>query len=181
MNISREKFEQLALAEMDTLFRVARRLTRDAIAAQDLVQETYLRALGAAGSFNLEQFGIRPWLLRIMQNLYISRGEREKKQPHGVPDEKLNAVADPDLSMAELAGSELFDSMDEKMVAALENLPSEYQQAMLLWAVEDLSYKEIASVLEVPIGTVMSRLYRARERLSTELREYALKGRLIRE
>jgi len=76
MNPSREQFEQLALAQLDTLYRVARRLCRTGGEAEDLVQETYVRALRAAESFQLEEFGIRPWLLRIMRNLHASRAQR---------------------------------------------------------------------------------------------------------
>ena len=74
-----------------------------------------------------------------------------------------------------------FQAMDEQLVKALEQLPEDYRTVMLLWAVEDLSYKEIAITLDVPIGTVMSRLHRARQRLSKELRPFALKQGIIRE
>jgi len=178
---TRKQFESLALEQLDTLYRVARRLTGDAGRAQDLVQETYLRALRGAADFKLEDFGIRPWLLRIMHNLHTSRAERESRQPRAMDDQHLatfSAEPAPPPTGDEQA---LFDSMDEQLVAALENLPPEYQQVMLLWAVEDLSYREIAAALDVPIGTVMSRLYRARQSLSQRLREYALGQRLIRE
>ena len=135
---------------------------------------------GAEG-FNLEEFGIRPWLLRIMQNLHISRAEREGRQPRTIDDQQLASVSQEALP-ADLTGTQaLYDSMDEQLVAALDELPDEYQQVMLLWAVEELSYKEIAVVLDVPIGTVMSRLHRARQRLSDQLRGYAQKQGLIRE
>src|SRR4051812_3362147 len=76
-----EQFEQLALEQLDTLYRVARRLTRDANRAEDLVQETYVRALRARETFDLTTHGIRPWLLRIMHNVNVSRAEREVRQP----------------------------------------------------------------------------------------------------
>ncbi len=180
MKPSREEFERLALEQLDTLFRVARRLTGDAGSAEDLVQETYLRALRAADGFQLEQFGIRPWLLQILHNLHISRSERERRQPYAVNDQQLAGTMDehPPLPPAE---DGLFDSMDEQLAAALESLPPEYQEVMLLWAVEDFSYKEISDALKIPIGTVMSRLHRARQRLSNQLRNFALKEGLIRE
>jgi RNA polymerase sigma-70 factor (ECF subfamily) len=181
MKPSRQQFEKLALEQIDTLYRVARRLTHDASRAEDLVQETYLRALRGADGFNLEEFGIRPWLLRIMQNLHVSRSEREKRQPHAVDDQQLTSVGQPE-QVAEPSGdAAVFDSMDEHLVTALDDLPDEYQQVMLLWGVEGLSYKEIATVLDVPIGTVMSRLHRARQRLSEQLRGYAREQGLIRE
>lgn len=92
-----------------------------------------------------------------------------------------NAPEAPPPMPADGDAAALFDSMDEQLVAALENLPLEYQQVMLLWAVEDLSYREIAAALDVPIGTVMSRLYRARQGLANDLREYAQRQRLVRE
>jgi RNA polymerase sigma-70 factor, ECF subfamily len=75
----------------------------------------------------------------------------------------------------------IFDSLDERLAEALQMLPTEYQEVMMLWAVEDFSYKEIATALEVPIGTVMSRLHRARQKLSEQLHEFAAKEGYIRE
>ncbi len=181
MKTSRQQFEQLALEQLDTLYRVARRLTRNATKAEDLVQETYLRAIRAADGFNLEEFGIRPWLLRIMHNLHISRAEREKRQPIAVDDQQLISVGEEQTPTFSNDRSTIFDSMDEKLAEALNDLPDEYQEVMLLWGVEELSYKEIATVLDVPIGTVMSRLHRARQRLSDQLRTYAQQQGLIRE
>jgi RNA polymerase sigma-70 factor (ECF subfamily) len=178
MKISRSEFEKLALEQLDTLYRVARRLCASPSAAEDLVQETYLRALGASKDFQLEGYGIRPWLLRIMQNLHITRMGRQQRQPHSIDEIQLDASAAPETP----GGPEtwnIFEGMDEQLAGALEELPPEYQQVMLLWAVEDLSYKEIALVMDVPIGTVMSRLHRARQRLSTQLQDYAQRNRLI--
>jgi RNA polymerase sigma-70 factor (ECF subfamily) len=180
MKISRQNFEQLALAQVDTLYRVARRLTRDEATAEDLVQETYLRAFRAAENFELQEYGIKPWLLRIMQNLYVSRGEREQRQPQSMEDGQLE-IGEPQSAAALPIDAVSFDAMDEQLVAALKDLPAEYQQAMLLWAVDELSYKEMAVVLDVPIGTVMSRLFRARQKLATSLRDYAQREGLIRE
>jgi RNA polymerase sigma-70 factor (ECF subfamily) len=183
VKLARKQFESLALEQLDTLYRVARRLTGDPGRAQDLVQETYLRALRGAADFKLEDFGIRPWLLRIMQNLHTSRGQREGRQPRAMDEQHLAMFSREAPPPSPHPGDEqaLFDSMDEQLVAALENLPPEYQQVMLLWAVEDFSYREIAAALDIPIGTVMSRLYRARQSLSHDLREYAQRQRLQRE
>src|SRR5918998_1390845 len=87
-----QQFEQLALDQMATLYRVARRLTRDPERANDLVQETYLRAFRAKESFELKEYGIRPWLLRIMQNLHFSRSDREQRQPVAMEDASLEAA-----------------------------------------------------------------------------------------
>ena len=167
---------------MDTLYRVARRLTRDATRAEDLVQETYLRALKARDSFELQEFGIRPWLLRIMHNLHVSRAEREKRQPVSTDEAHLESTGHPPPGATPPPldpGS--FEGMDERLVRALDALTPEYQVVMLLWAVDGLSYKEIADAVGIPIGTVMSRLHRARHRLSEQLRAYAVREGIIRE
>ena len=174
MKLTRPQFETLAMEHLDMLYRIARRLTRDEASAEDLVQETYLRALRSYQSFELKDFGIRPWLLRIMHNLHSSRYQREKRQPVAMEDAQLQSVAhaaghdavSPD-------GDSIWEGMDDHLVKAVESLPEEYQTAILLWAIDELSYKEIAESLDVPIGTVMSRLHRARQRLSDQLREYA--------
>jgi RNA polymerase sigma-70 factor (ECF subfamily) len=176
-----ERFEKLALEQMDTLYRVARRLTRDVERANDLVQETYLRAFRARDGFRLKEYGIRPWLLRIMQNLHVSRSGRERRQPLAMEDSSLEAAdrgATP-----ETAGVPCpldLEHLDDELVAALEALPVDYQIVLLMWAVDDLSYKEIAHTLDIPIGTVMSRLHRARQRLGQQLRDYAVSEGVIR-
>ena len=196
MKIPAEQFEKLALDQMDTLYRVANRLTRDAERAGDLVQETFLRAFRSRDAFDLQEHGIRPWLLRIMRNLHLSKADRDRRQPIAVDGETLDALntADPSLGAGDAAAAgDLeavgpapaaplnWDQLDERLKAALENLQEEYQMVLLLWAVEELSYKEIADVLEIPIGTVMSRLHRARQKLSGQLRDYAKKEGMIRE
>ena len=182
MPLASEEFEKLALEQLDTLYRVARRLTRDATAAEDLVQETCLRALRGRASFELQEYGIRPWLLRIMHNLHFSRATRDKRQPPSVEQEQLEATAageGNDVPLPIGAGS--FEGMDEHLVHALDQLPDEYREVMMLWAVEELSYKEIADAVGVPIGTVMSRLHRARKKLADQLRDYATKEGIIRQ
>jgi RNA polymerase sigma-70 factor, ECF subfamily len=179
VKLSRKKFEALALEQLDTLYRVARRLSGNAAAAEDLVQETYLRAIRAWESFNLKEHGIRPWLVRIMHNLFLSRRQRQAMEPGPAADEQLESGAGanqpPPFDLAS------FDGMDEHLVRAIEALSPEYQLVLLLWAVEELSYKEIAEALQIPLGTVMSRLYRARQQLSARLRDYAIREGIIRE
>jgi RNA polymerase sigma-70 factor, ECF subfamily len=176
-----EQFERLALDQMDTLYRVARRLTRDPERANDLVQETYLRAFRARASFELKEYGIRPWLLRIMQNLHYSRAGRERRQPVSVEDGSLEG-ADLD-ALPETPGVPLpidIEAMDDQLVKALDSLAIDYQIVLLMWAVDGLTYKEIAHTLDIPIGTVMSRLHRARQKLGDQLRDYAVREGVIR-
>jgi len=179
MSLDAKQFEQMALEQTDLLYRLARRLTHDASRAEDLVQETFLRAFKARNTFRLEQYGIKPWLVRIMHNLHFSRSDREKRQPKAWEDAALDAASAPsEPSPFDLSK---FDAMDERLVHALEDLPEEYKTVLLLWAVEEFSYKEIAHAVDVPIGTVMSRLHRARQRLSEQLKDFAKEERLIRE
>ncbi len=185
MKLSRDEFERTALEHLDTLYRIARRLTHDAVRAEDLVQETFLRALRGRDAFRLQPFGMRPWLLRIMHNQHYSQSERDRRQPTPLDGEHLDAATHsehlhaasplPPLSQ----GS--FDGMDERLVRALDALPTEYQVVLMLWAIDGLSYKEIAEAVAIPIGTVMSRLHRARQRLSDQLRTYARSEGIIRE
>jgi RNA polymerase sigma-70 factor (ECF subfamily) len=159
MKLSRDEFERLALAEIDAVDRVARTLTRHSVEADDLVQETYLRAIKAWESFDLQSYGIKPWLLRILHNLYVSRARREALQPRPTEAEELDALMDQEASPSTHweAGEELGLAMDQ--------LPVELRTTLTLWAIDELKYHEIADVMEIPVGTVMSRLYRARQKL----------------
>ena len=179
MHLTPAQFETLALEHLDMLYRIARRLTHNAPAAEDLVQETYLRAFRARNSFELQQYGIRPWLVRILQNLYYSRCGREKRQPVGLDADALDAAATTVPHLPLPPGS--WEGMDERLVQAIHDLPAEYQSVLLLWALEDFSYKEIAAALDVPLGTVMSRLHRARKRLAEQLAGFARQEGIIRE
>ena len=176
-----QQFESLALEQLDTLYRVAQRLTRDPSRAEDLVQETYMRALRARDGFDLKTHGIRPWLLRIMHNLHVSRSEREGRQPTAVEDDQLETASSAHAHSLPPIDPASFDGMDQQLVRAIASLAEEYQIVLMLWAVEELSYKEIAEAVGIPIGTVMSRLYRARQKLSDQLRTFAVQEGIIRE
>ena len=180
MKVTSDQFEKLALEHMDMLYRIARRLTREANAAEDLVQETYLRAFKSRDSFDLQEFGIRPWLVRIMHNLHVSRASRERRQPQAIAEEILETAPDTSAPAASPGGFN-WDGMDQQLVHAVSDLPPEYQSVLMLWAVDELSYKEIATALNVPMGTVMSRLHRARQRLSEQLGDLARQQGIIRE
>ena len=159
---------------------MARRLTHDANKSDDLVQDTFARALRSRDSFQLAEYGIKPWLLRIMYNLHLNRAERDKRQPTAVTDEALEHSGKSDGADLPIDPAS-FQAMDEQLVRALDDLPEDYRTVMLLWAVEELSYKEIADTLEIPIGTVMSRLFRARQRLAVQLKDFATQEGIIRE
>jgi RNA polymerase sigma-70 factor (ECF subfamily) len=178
MKLDRQQFESLALEHLDMLYRVARRMTRDPHRAEDLVQETYLRAFRSADDFTLQSYGIRPWLIRILHNLHVSRGIRERRQPAAVDDDHLESAS---VARPEVPTHFTWEGMDQQLKRAFDTLPEEYQTVMHLWAIEELSYKEIADAVGVPLGTVMSRLHRARQRLSEQLKGYAAREGIIRE
>jgi len=188
LKLSRDEFERTALEHLDTLYRIARRLTHDPLRAEDLVQETFLRALRGRDAFRLQSFGMRPWLLRIMHNQYYSQSERDRRQPVALDGEHLESASGGSAGHAQAHASSSpplseasFEGMDERLVRALNALPVEYQVVLLLWAVDGLAYKEIAEAVGIPIGTVMSRLHRARQRLSEQLKTYARSEGIIRE
>src|SRR5262245_34284743 len=193
MRLSRSEFDKLALEHLDMLYRLARRMTRDANRAEDLVQDTYLRAFAASDSSELKAYGIRPWLIRILRHVHFSKAQREKRQPMPIDSENLNGSADADQASDSSRAPALWDSgscsaaginveaMDERLAAEVEKLPNDYQAVLLLWAVDELSYKEIADACDVPIGTVMSRLHRARSRLAKQLSDFAKNERILRE
>jgi RNA polymerase sigma-70 factor (ECF subfamily) len=167
MRLSRDEFVRLALAEIDAVDRVARSLVRGSAEADDLVQDTYLRALMSCEGFDLQSFGIRPWLLRILHNLHLNRAKREQKQPAAAAAEHLERMAATERAPALADGFN-----DVHLDRALEQLPAELQSILILWAVDELSYKEIAEVVAIPMGTVMSRLHRARQRLTGLLADH---------
>jgi RNA polymerase sigma-70 factor (ECF subfamily) len=178
VKVSAEQFEKLALEQMDMLYRVARRLAGNTEEAADLVQETYLRAFKSRDKFELKSVGIRPWLVRILHNLHVTRAQRQRRQPAATDAADLDAMPTLQDSSPSIAAADL-DHMDQRMAWALNELPSEYQAALLLWAVDELSYKEIADALEVPVGTVMSRLHRAKQRIGQLLQPYVSKGMIL--
>ena len=164
---------------MDQLYGAARRMARNAADAEDLVQETYLRAYKGYDRF-AEGTNLRAWLFRILTNLFINEYRRRKRRPDEVD------LGDTDtlymyrgLGGAELARrsrsaeDEMLDGVTSAEVRhAIESLPDAYRVAVLLADVEGFAYKEIAEILDVPIGTVMSRLHRGRKKLREALQEY---------
>lgn len=162
MTLAEHHFKALAVEQFDALYGLARRLSGDSARAEDLVQETYLRALKARESFQLEEFGIRPWLMRILHNLHVTRSTRESRQPMAIEEEALQRVPGENRRATGLS----VDDMDQELVWAIDALPESYRAVLLLWAVEGKSYAEIACSLSLPAGTVMSRLHRARKQIS---------------
>ncbi len=174
--MERDEFEQLALEHLDAVYRLALQLARHPGDASDLVQETYLKALRVAERFEERGGGIRPWLFKILHNVFFSRLAKDKRAPLSV-DELHGASSDqpgPDEPAPAWDLSTLnWEHVDERIKTAIDGLRPEYRSVLLLWAVEGLKYREIAEVQGIPIGTVMSRLHRARSTLSDQLAEFA--------
>jgi RNA polymerase sigma-70 factor, ECF subfamily len=179
--VDRATFEHLALENFDAVYRMAMQLCRHPDEASELVQETYLRALRATDRFESRGGGMRAWLFKILHNVFFNRADKERNQP-AASEEILDAVADepgPDAPWPAWDLSTLnWDHVDERLKTAINRLKPDYRTALLLWAVEGLKYREIAEVVGVPAGTVMSRLHRARSLLMQDLQEMAEEMRL---
>lgn len=168
-------FRELALEEMDSVYRMAFHLARHPDEAQDLLQETYLRAFRFESKFELREAGIRPWLFKILHNVFYSKVGKRKREPTLADDLQLENMTGELDETAPCWDLETLDweQVDERLKSAIDALQPQYREVLLLWAVEGLKYKEIADVLDVPLGTVMSRLYRARGILSQQLASFA--------
>lgn len=152
---------------------MARHLTRRPEEAADLVQETYLRALAAEDRFELRESGVRPWLFKILHNVFFTRRSRDKRGPAFL--EEVGEAVDLDVDQApcwDLATLD-WEQVDDRLKRSIDELPPHYRTTLLLWAVEGLKYREIADVMGVAIGTVMSRLSRARSLLARPLNDLA--------
>ena len=174
--MDRETFEKLSLEHLEAVYRLALQLVRHPDEASDLVQETYLKALRASDRFEEQGGGIRPWLFKILHNVFYTRVAKAKRSPVSV--EELHGAATDEPGPDEPGPVRDLESLDwehvdERLKSAIEQLRPEYRTVLLLWAVEGLKYREIAEMQEIPIGTVMSRLHRARSILAGQLADLA--------
>jgi len=179
-NAISEDFEAGVLAQLDSLYRTALRLTRNQQEAEDLVQETMLKAFRFANSYH-PGTNLRAWLFRILNTSAINRYRKQATHPAttSLPEGEdfylYNRIRD--MSGQELsAGAEeevLSKYLDDDVYKALNDLPLNFRMPIILADIEGLSYKEIAQALQIPIGTVMSRISRARRQLQKSLWQYA--------
>lgn len=170
-----EAFSKLALAEMDAIYRLAYHLAQHSQEADDLVQETYLRAFKSAAGFRPNEHGIRPWLFKILHNVLntrLSQEHRQRELVEGLHHEPAPAPSGGDDAPPSVRTID-WDNVDQRLKAAIQDLSLPHRAVFLLCAVEGLSYGEVAEVTEVPVGTVMSRLYRARAILAERLADLA--------
>ncbi len=171
-----DRFDEHVLVHLDSVYRMARRLARDESEADDLVQETYVRAFRAFPRFEMREYGVKPWLLKILHNAFYTRRGKAKRQPSLLNDVDFDRfAAGDDRAASEPGGIDNIDwnGIDEQLKHAVDALQPEYRVVLLLWSFEDMSYKEIAEVCGCAVGTVMSRLYRARRLLADKLADYA--------
>ena len=179
----KERFERDVPPLLPGLYSSALRMTRNPADAEDLVQETFLRAYRGFGGFR-EGTNLKAWMYRIMTNTYINSYRKKQREPLTVPDENVEDWFLYDRLAARSAEasaeSVVLEAMpDEDVQAALEDLPEQFRMAVLLADVEGMSYKEIAEALDIPIGTVMSRLHRGRKSLERALWEKAKERGLV--
>ncbi len=179
-------FAEQAMEYMSPLYSAALRMTRNPADAEDLVQETYLKAYRGFGGFT-EGTNLKAWLYRILTNTYINSYRSKKRRPD---ETELDEVEDLYLyrrlggleavAASRSAEDELMDFFtDDEVKQAIEALPEQFRMAVLLADVEGFSYKEIAEILDIPIGTVMSRLHRGRKFLQKRLFDFASQRGLV--
>jgi len=175
---SLKEFESQAFPLMDRLYNTALRMTRGRLDAEDLVQDTYLKAYRYFHRFERGS-NMHAWRLNILTNIYITQYNRKKRQPDRVNFETACTKV-PQENSKEFNQEQGFkftrnyeELFDDTITAALNRLPEKYRIVVLLSDISDLKYKEIAEVLACPIGTVMSRLSRGRKILARFLKKYA--------
>src|SRR5512138_3472069 len=177
-NRTKQEFQELALKHIDPLYSAALRLTKNERDAEDLVQDTFLRAYRFFDKFE-RGTNMKAWLFKILTNTFINRYRRSVKERNIVEGSERDAVHERFVSRdaAEFAANPeqfFFDRLlSDDVLRAVDSLPVDFRMVVILADLQEFSYKEIADILDVPVGTVMSRLFRGRRLLQKQLAEYA--------
>lgn len=177
---ARKEFEQVALPQLDSMYGAALRLTRNPAEAEDLVQDSFVRAYRFWHTFKAGT-SIKAWMFTILRNTFINRYHRSNRRRSAQTDlESQLSSLGPEAAVGHptsaLPGPEVATSQRltrERINAALETIPEDYRMAVMLADLDGLAYKEIAEIMDCPIGTVMSRIYRGRRLLSKLLADHA--------
>lgn len=173
-----DSFEEQAMPLLDQLYGGALRLTRNPQDAEDLVQETFLKAYKAFGSYK-QGTNLKAWMYRIMTNAYINNYRKAQRRPQQssadeLTDGQLYTTAGHDSTGLESAEIEALKAMPDSQISdAMNDLPEDYRMVVYYADVEGLAYKEIAEIMDTPLGTVMSRLHRGRKLLRSALKDVA--------
>jgi RNA polymerase sigma-70 factor (ECF subfamily) len=172
----RTEFEREAIPHMSALYTFAVRMTRDEDDASDLVQETYLKAYRFFDKFE-RGTNCKAWLFRILKNSYINRFRKSSKAPdtveYDVIEEFYETIRDSSVETSVLEEQLFSQALDDEVSTALNRLPDEFRTVIILCDIENFTYEEIAEFIDCPIGTVRSRLHRARKILAAQLASYA--------
>jgi RNA polymerase sigma-70 factor, ECF subfamily len=173
-------FDEEALPHLDALYRVALRLTGDPVRAEDLVQDTMLKAYRSWRQYR-PGTNAKGWLLTILRNTFINDYRRRKLEPVAMDLEAVEPHAVlRDVAEADPEGAFFDRIVDAKVLEAIDALPTDFREVLVLSDMEGLSYAEIAEALQVPVGTVKSRLFRARRQLQAALYTHAVEMGYIR-
>jgi RNA polymerase sigma-70 factor, ECF subfamily len=169
-------FEKEMIPHLDSLYNFAIRLTSDPIDAEDLVQDTIVKAFRFFGSYE-KGTNAKAWLFRILKNSYINNYRKKSKQPQQVDYDEVSTyyenIRSEQSDTTDMEDILYRDMLDDQITRALQRLPEDFRTVVLLCDVEGFTYEEIANMLDVPIGTIRSRLHRGRNLLRVELEEYA--------
>ena len=173
-----EDFQEEIIPHLDAMYNFALRLTSDPNDAEDLVQDTIVKAFRFFSSYE-KGTNAKAWLFRILKNSYINNYRKKSKQPAQVDYDEVSSfyetIRADRTDTSDLEDRMFRDLIDDDIAGALEQLPEDFRTVVLLCDVEGFTYEEIANMLDVPIGTIRSRLHRGRNLLKTQLLEYAQK------
>ncbi|RCK74485.1 MAG: RNA polymerase sigma-70 factor, ECF subfamily [Ignavibacteriae bacterium] len=178
-----KEFLDEAIPNMNLLYNFARHLTGNADDADDLLQDTFLKAYRFWDSYE-KGTNIRAWLFRIMKNSYINKYRKDSKEPEVVDFDEIEEFftsSQTEIATEDDLAKKIFSNLfEDEVQRAIDELPIDFKTVIILCDIEGFTYEEIAEFLDIPIGTVRSRLHRARKMLQSKLVEYAKKKGIIK-